>query len=82
MSCIVFIGSLSEERLSIGAVSRSLTILNGKDHWASLRWRRRRHSIQVAAALGRVDWHKVYLQHQHMGLLLLFSFGNLFDDDS
>ena len=82
MSCIVFIGSLSEERLSIGAVSRSLTILNGKDHSAPWRWRRRRRSIQVAVALGRVGWYKVYLQHRHMELLRLFSFGNLFGDDS
>ena len=81
MSCIVFIGSLSEERLSIGAVSRSLTILNGKDH-SLWRWRRRRRLIQVVVALGRVGWHKVYLQHQHMELLQLFSFGNLSGDDS
>ncbi len=82
MSCIVFIGSLFDERLSIGAVSRSLTILNGKDHLAPWRWRRRRRLIQAAVALGRVDWYKVYLQHQHKELLLLFSFGNLFGDDS
>jgi hypothetical protein len=30
--------------------------------------------IQVAVALGRVDWHKVYPLHQHMELLLLSFF--------
>ncbi len=81
MSCIVFVRSIWEERLSIGALSRSLTILNGKDCWAPRRWRRRRRLFRVAVALGQVDWCRVCLQRRQTVLLLLSFSCSLFGDD-
>ena len=82
MSCIEQI-SASSLRLSTGAWSRSLTILNDRDLTGPTRWRRRRRcgpAVEVEPPK-RVGWRMVCHFRRPLELWRPFVYGSLFDGD-